>query len=380
MRETNRKEFFRVFGMTKQWGEPGFFFTSHPDTGTNPCGEISLDPVLVVDGWAREKAKTRGIDVSLGSRHTGFAFCNLTEINASKLTSLEDFLVAARAATLIGTLQATYTKFPYLGWASEVVAERDALLGVSMTGMLDAPKVACDPSFQRMAAAEVKMWNARYAERLGIRSAARATCVKPSGTVSLALGCVASGHHAHHARRYIRRVTADELERVFQEFRRVNPQMCVRKPDGKWIIEFPVEAPDGAIVKKDLSAIQFLEMVKSTQRSWVIPGTRDDGRSNGLTHNVSNTVHVKDEEWLEVAEYLWENQDFFTGVSLLPALADKMYAFAPNEEVVTKADETRWNTILASYKPVDYAAMTEDTDTTNLSSEAACAGGACAVV
>jgi ribonucleoside-triphosphate reductase len=174
-------------------------------------------------------------------------------------------------------------------------------------------------------------------------------------------------------------VTADEHEFIFQEFKKVNPHMCVRKPDGKWVIEFPVEAPAGAIVKEDLTATTFLDMVKSTQRNWVIPGTGSSVHSPGLTHNVSNTVHVKPDEWEAVADYLWDNSEFFTGVALIAATGDKDYAFAPNEEIVTEADETRWNSILAHYKPVDYAALVEVEDTTDLVGEAACAGGACAI-
>lgn len=378
--DVKREQFNRIFGMTRQWGEPGVYFVNDLDYGTNPCAEVGLYPVLIVDEWARARLAERGINVTLGARFTGFAFCNLCEINASKLTSLEDFLVVGKAAALLGTLQATYTKMPYLGWVSEMLAEREALLGVGMTGMLDAPAIACNPRYQRMVAAEILSWNRKYARELGVRPTARATLIKPSGTTSLALGCVASGHHAHHARRYFRRVVADELEFVFQVFRRVNPHMCVRKPDGKWVIEFPVEAPDGATVKADLSAVQFLEMVKSTQRNWVIPGTQSETYAPGLTHNVSNTIHVKEDEWEAVADYLWANSEFFSGVSLLPATADKMYAYAPHEEVVTEVDEARWNTILASYKPVDYAAMVETDDRTNLTGEAACAGGACTVV
>jgi intein/homing endonuclease len=378
--EVRRKQFKRIFQMTREWGEPGFYFTSNHDHGTNPCCEIGLDPVLVVDVEIKTKLAKRNIQVQIGDKYTGWAFCNLCEINAAKLTSLEDFLIAARAAALIGTLQATYTKMSYIGWVSETVAERDALLGIGMTGMLDAPHIACNASYQRMAAAEVRVWNVKYAAMLGIKPAARTTCVKPSGTTSLELGCVGSGHHPHHARRYIRRVTADELEFVFQAFRRINPHMCVRKPDGKWVIEFPVMAPDGATVKADLGAVQFLEMVKSTQRNWVLPGTGNSAYSPGLTHNVSNTAQVKPDEWEQVAEYLWDNREFFAGVSMIQSTGDKDFAFAPHEEIVTEADEVRWNAIVGNYKPVDYSALSEATDATDLSAEVACAGGACSII
>jgi len=254
------------------------------------------------------------------------------------------------------------------------------LLGIGMTGMLDAPHISCNPEYQRKVAGLVRTWNEQYAIRLGVNPAARTTCIKPSGTTSLEVGCVGSGHHAHHARRYIRRVTADELEYVFQQFRAVNPHMCVRKPDGKWVIEFPVEVTADATVKDDLSAIQFLNMVKSTQQNWVLPGTSETNASPGLNHNVSNTVTVRPEEWDEVANYLWVNRDFFTGVSLLPASGDKDYAFAPNEAIVTSADEHRWNDILTSYKPVDYTSLVEEEDSTDLAGEVACSGGVCLIV
>ena len=378
--EVKKKQFKRIFGMTRQWGEPGFYFTDDYDYGTNPCCEIGMNPRLIIDAWAQDKLLSKGVELSLGQVVTGWTFCNLCEINAAKLTNMQDYRDAAKAATIIGTLQAGYTTMPYLGAISETLAEREALLGIGMTGMLDAPQIACNPENQREIALMIKEWNAEYAAKIGIMPAARTTCVKPSGTTSLELGCVASGHHAHHARRYIRRVTADELEFVFQAFKAVNPHMCVRKPDGKWVIEFPVEAPMGATIRADIGAIEFLEMVKSTQQNWVIPGTVDETRSPGLRHNVSNTVTVRPEEWDKVSDYLWENRSFFTGVSLLASTGDKDYAFAPNEEVLTSADESRWNSILENYKPVDYTSLFEESDETDLSGEVACAGGVCMIV
>jgi ribonucleoside-diphosphate reductase alpha chain len=378
--EVKKKQFKRIFQMTQQWGEPGFYFTNNYDFGTNPCCEIGLNPILVVDDQIKTELDSQGISVEVGDTHTGWAFCNLCEINAAKFTSYEDFESAAKAATLIGTLQATYTKMPYLGWISEQLAKKEALLGIGMTGMLDAPDIACNPEYQRMVATKIKDLNVEYAARLGIRPAARTTCVKPSGTTSLELGCVGSGHHAHHARRYIRRVTADELEPIFQAFKAVNPQMCQRKPDGKWVIEFPVEAPPQAILKDDILALQFLDMVKSTQQNWVLPGTADNTVSPGLNHNVSNTVTVRPDEWADVADYLWANREFFTGVSLLASSGDKDFAFVPNEAIVTDADEKRWGDLLREYTPVNYALLVEDSDGTVLTSEPACAGGLCSII
>jgi len=377
--EVRKKQFKRIFQMTKQWGEPGFYFTNDYDYGTNPCGEIGMNPKLEVDSKLRARLKKQGVFVKVGDVYTGWAFCNLCEINAAEFTCYEDFETAAKAATLIGTLQATYTEMPYLGWVSEQLSKREALLGIGMTGMLDAPDVACNPEYQKKVALKIKKWNAEYAKRLGINSAARTTCVKPSGTTSLELGCVGSGHHAHHARRYFRRVVADELEPVFQAFKAVNPHMCVRKPDGKWVVEFPVEAPPQAIIKEDLTAVQFLDMVKSTQQNWVIPGTAEEAVSPGLNHNVSNTVTVCPEEWDGIADYLWTHRNFFTGVSLLPVSGDKDYAFSPNEAITTPANERRWNNILRKYEPVDYKSLIEIDDTTDVKMEPACAGGTCSI-
>lgn len=379
--ETKAAQFKRVFQMIREFGEPGFVFIGQPHYGTNPCAEIGLDPRLTVTAktvdWVEKRYGARFAQEMLGQTRTGWAFCNLCEINAAKLTSFEDFREAAHAATLIGTLQASYTNFPYLGWVSEAIAERDALLGIGMTGMLDAPYISCNPEYQRAIAGRIKEWNADYAAQIGINPAARTTCVKPSGTTSLELGSVGSGHHAHHARRYVRRVTADEYETVFQAFKAANPHMCVRKPDGKYVIEFPVQAPDGAIIKKDIGAIEFLEMVRSTQQNWVLPGTDDSGRSPGLNHNVSNTVNVASHEWDQVADYLWIHRDSFTGVALLPE--DPVLPFMPFEAVVTDDQERRFNELVAKYEPIDYLSIVEVEDGTDLVGEIACQGGACSI-
>lgn len=362
--EIKEKHFKRIFSMTRNFGEPGVLFVSDHGHVTNPCCEIGLDPTLV-------RAD--------GTTATGWAMCNLCEINAAKLTSFEDFAEAAWAATLIGTMQATYTDMPYLGKVTEAIVRRDALLGVGITGMQDAPHIACNSIYQRAIAERIVGWNRDWAAQLGINAAARTTCVKPSGTTSLELGNVGSGIHPHHARRYIRRVTADELEVVFQAFKDVNPHMCVRQPNGKWSIEFPVQAPDNAVLKEDLTAEQFMEIVRSTQQNWVVPGTSRPSQTPGLSHNVSNTITVRPNEWSAVADYLWRYRDSFTGVSLLPDSGDTIYAFAPFEAVITEAQERRWNELVAKYVPVDYLSMFEAEDGTALTSEAACAGGACSL-
>ena len=381
--EVNKRQFKRVFKCIKEFGEPGFVFVNDYDHGFNPCVEISLNPVLVVDDYVmatieRKRAEGQFIPkTKLGDVHTGTAFCNLTEINAAACKTPGDLYEAARMASRIGTLQAAYTSFPYLGWVSEIIAEREALIGVSMTGMKDSPLVSLDPEVQTTAAGIVVCENARFAAEIGISQAARTTCVKPAGSTSLELGCVGSGIHDHHARRYLRRVTANEHDAVFQYFKSVNPHMCVKKPNGDWVIEFPIMAPEGATVKGDTSAVEFLEIVRSTQNHWVKAGTARPDSSPGMSHNVSNTVVVKEDEWDEVAEHVWAHREDFSGISFLPATGDKDYAFAPCEEISTEADEEKWNNLLRHYKPVDYAKMVESGDNTNLAGEIACSGGAC---
>jgi ribonucleoside-triphosphate reductase len=360
--EVTERQYRRVFQFTRKFGEPGFVFVAHPDHVYNPCSEVGMDPVLVQDD---------------GSRATGWSMCNLTEMNASKFKTLKDFKHAAKAAALIGTLQAAYTSFPYLGEVTEKIVRRDALIGVGMTGMQDSPEIALNPAYQREVADLVVQINSQIAAILGIRRAARATVIKPAGTTSLALGCVGSGIHFHHAKRYIRRVTADGLEFVFQAFMKVNPHMCQKMPNGKWVVEFAVEAPEGARLKDDFSAVEFLEMVRSTQQNWVVPGTTRESRVPGLRHNVSNTVQVRDGEWSEVADFLWKHRTEFTGVSMLPATGDQIYAFAPFEAVKTEAQQRRWDDILRSYIPVDYYGLLEAEDGTALTGEASCANGSC---
>lgn len=366
--EVTLEQFRRIFKMTKNYGEPGFFFVSHWDHVCNPCAEIGLDPV-------RQNKD--------GSRSTGWAFCNLTEINAALLKTRQDFLDAARAATIIGTLQAAYTDMPYLGGVTEDIVRRDALIGVGMTGMQDAPDIALDPELQALVAERVVAWNNDIAYVLGISPAARCTTVKPSGTTTLELsdtidgGAMGSGIHFVHADKFIRRVTANEMEPPFQAFRAVNPAMCEKMPDGNWSISFPVKAGANSRIRGEYSAIEFLDMVRSTYQNWIVKGTGLESAVPGLRHNVSNTVNVRSDEWDGVCAYLYDHRDEFGAVSFLPDDGDAIYAFAPFEAVKTPEQERRWRELTAAYRPVDYLTVREDGDNTNLAGENSCAGGAC---
>lgn len=343
-------QFTRIFEMNQEFGEPGFFFTSG-DFGCNPCGEIGLNPVDQVMG------------------KTGWGFCNLTEINGAAMQSAEQFRDACRAASFIGTLQASYTDFEYLGETTKNIVRREALLGVGITGLLDNRLFTNSldgKEVLRRGAEEVKSANRYWSKRIGINPAARCTTVKPSGTLSLLLGCVGSGVHPHHARRYFRRVTANHIEAPFLFFREQNPYMCEEKPNGDWVITFPVEAPSDAVLRRDLSAIEFMDYVFHIYDAWIQPGTAQPFSSIGLTHNVSCTVTVRPDEWDAVREHAWKNRQRISAMAFLPDIGDKTYAFAPRQEVETEEDMAKWTRLIATYKPVDWSQMEEEEDGTEL--------------
>jgi len=313
--KVTKQQFFDLLHKNRQWGEPGMVWSDSTEMVVNPCSEISMYPVDIETGLS------------------GWEYCNLTEINGKLIKSKDDFTVAARAASIIGTAQAGYTDFQYLGETTEKIVRREALLGVSITGMMENPDIIFDSKTQKEMAELIKKVNSEVAIKIGINSAARCTCVKPSGTASCLLE-TSSGIHPHHARRYFRHVQANNLEEPFQFFKKINPQAIehstwsANKTDS--IISFCIEPEQQAIVKENLTAIQLLEKVKSTQQNWVIPGTRPEcSVKPWLTHNVSNTITVNDYEWDNVGEFIYENRSYFVGISLLPSCGDKDYYQAP---------------------------------------------------
>ena len=320
--ETDRSTFDRVMASVREFGEPGFVWADDRDVTYNPCVEIGLYPQI--DGVS------------------GWAFCNLCEINMGSVDSRESFREAAYAAAVLGTLQAAYTDFGYLGDTTRRITEREALLGVSMTGMMDTPEVAFDPEIQREMARHILEVNEQVASRIGINPCARATCVKPAGTTSCILG-TSSGIHPHHARRYFRRAQANDGEQVAQFFRQHNPlavERSVWDPNGTdLLVIFCIEAQETAKLKRDFRAVDLLEHVKLTKANWVDAGRREGASVlPGMSHNVSNTITVKDDEWDEVADFIFANKDHFAGVSLLPEGGDLDYPQAPFVEVLTAAE------------------------------------------
>lgn len=317
--KTTRERFMEIIESVKQFGEPGFVWADSTEIVLNPCCEIGMWPVDVLTG------------------KTGWQMCNLSEINGKLVKSKEDFCMAAVAAAIIGTLQAGYDEFEYLGEVTERIVRREALLGVSITGMMDSADVLFNPDYQKMAAELVSFTNKQLAAKMGINPAARTTCIKPSGTASCLLGC-ASGIHLHHARRYMRQVQANKMETPFLAFSGVNPHAW---EDSVWsanntdaVISFCCEVPEDAKIKADLSAVQFLDHVRLTQNNWVYYGKNPDLCTQPwLSHNVSNTINVRANEWGDVGNYIFDHQESFTAVSLLGMTGDKDYPQAPFQAV-----------------------------------------------
>ncbi len=266
------------------------------------------------------------------SNISGWQMCNLSTINGKKITNIELFKDAAIAATIISTCQAGFTKFDYLGEITEKIVRREALIGVSITGIMDNPEIILNPKIQKQIAKIVRETNKEVAAEIGVNQAARTTCLKPEGTASCLLG-TSSGIHPHHARRYIRRIQANQLEYPAKFFESRNPtavEKSVYSVGDDLILNFCIEVPDKAKTKNQIDAITLLNIVKDTYVNWV-----EEGKNHHLctqpwlSHNVSNTIHVKDSEWDTVTEYIYDNRNYFAGIALLPIHGDLDYAQAP---------------------------------------------------
>ena len=324
-------------------GEPGIYLSNDKDWGTNPCCEIGLRP---------------------------FQFCNLTEVNVSNITGQQDLEQRVRAATFIGTLQAGYTDFHYLRPVWQRTTERDALIGVSMTGIASGRVLQDDISLAD-AANVVKEENARVAEAIGINKAARTTCVKPAGTTSLTLG-TSSGIHAWHNDYYIRRIRVGKNEPIYWHLAIHHPELVEDeyfRPHDTAVISVPQRAPEGSILR-DESAFQLLRRVKKITKEWVNPGKRTG--QNG--HNVSATISLHENEWVDAGEWMWDNRHHYNGLSVLP-FNGGTYQQAPFED----CSKEKFEAMLATLADVDLTKIVEEDDNTDLKGEAACAGGACEI-
>jgi len=323
-------------------GEPGFYFTNDKDWGTNPCCEIALRP---------------------------YQFCNLVEVNASDLRSQEEYESRVKSATLIATLQAGYTDFHYLREIWRRNTEKDALIGVSMTGIASGRVLELD---MKAASGVVKQENRRVASLIGIKPASRTTCVKPAGTTSLTLG-TSSGVHAWHSNYYIRRIRVGKSEPIYMHLLLHHPELIEDeyfRPHDTAIISVPQSSPEGSITR-DESALQLLKRVRKINQQWIKPG-HNRGQN---THNVSATISIRPDEWTDVGDWMWENRDCYNGLSVLP-FSDHTYKQAPFED----CSPEKYQVLLEALKEVDLTQVVEYEDDTNLAGELACSGGSCEVV
>jgi ribonucleoside-diphosphate reductase alpha chain len=323
-------------------GEPGFFFTNDADWGLNPCAEISLRP---------------------------FQFCNLCTINAGDVDSQEDLNQRAKAAAFIGTLQASYTNFHYLRDVWKRTTEREALIGVSMTGI--ASGSVLDLNLKETANI-VKLENQRMAELLGIKAAARTTTIKPEGTASCILG-TSSGIHAWHNYYYIRRIRIGKDEAIYSYLASEHPELIEDeffKPKQQSVVSIPQKSPDNAITRQE-TALDLLSRVEKVYKEWIVPGHRKGSNRN----NVSTTVTIKPNEWKDVGQWMWSNRNSFTALSVLP-YSDHSYVQAPFED----CDQEKYEELFSKLSSIDLNKVVEFSDNTNLQDQVACSSGGCDLV
>ena len=340
---TTKEEFFSLWKKIELSGsgEPGFYFTNHPDWGTNPCCEIALRP---------------------------FQFCNLCEINVSDVETQEELNARARAAGFLGTLQAGFTDFHYLREVWKTTTEQDALIGVGMTGIASGRVARLD---LKEAADEVKRINNEVSSKIGIEFAARCTTIKPSGTSSLVLG-TSSGIHAWHNGYYLRRMRIGKNEALYVYLKDNHPELLeddlLNSKQG--IVCIPQKAPEGSILREE-NVMQLLERIKTFNVEWVRNGYRLGYNAN----NVSATVSIKDHEWEEVGKWMWKNKASYNGLSVLP-YDNGNYKQPPFEDI----DPETYEELEKSLKSINLSYVYEPDDATDLQAEAACAGGACVIV
>ena len=338
-----KKDFFAIWEKVKESGagEPGVYFTNDSEWGTNPCAEIALRP---------------------------FQFCNLCEVNVSDVETQQELNNRVVAATLIGTLQASYTNFHYLRDVWRRTTEKDALLGVGMTGIGSGRVQQFDLEATSKLAVET---NKYYATEIGVKPAARITTVKPSGTTSCVLG-TSSGVHAWHNDYYVRRIRVGKNEAIYTYLTLRHPELVhddFFKPETQAVISIPQRAPNDGILRHETS-LELLERVKDIYNRWIVPGHREGNN----THNVSCTVSVREEEWEEVGKWMWQNREYYNGIAVLPYFGGS-YKQAPFEDI----DKETFEGMFIELKEVDLSNVVEVIDNTNLTGELACAGVSCEI-
>ncbi len=340
----DEEEFFKLWKKIELSGsgEPGIYFSNDKDWGTNPCCEIAL---------------------------RSYQFCNLCEVNVSNIESQDDLNERVRVGAFIGTLQAAYTDFHYLRDIWRKTTEKDALLGVGMTGIGSGVILNYD---LKKAADLAKEENARVADIIGVNKAARVTTVKPSGTSSLVLG-TSSGIHAWHNDYYVRRIRVGKNEAIYSHLAANHPELVEDdffKPTIQAVISVPQKAPVGSILRTE-NVMDMLERTKRFNTQWVKKGHRKGANTN----NVSATVSINEGEWEAVGKWMWENRNTFNGLSVLPYFGGT-YKQAPFEDIT----EEQFNEMATHLHNIDLSKVVEFSDETALMDQAACAGGACEIV
>lgn len=323
-------------------GEPGFFFTNDKDWGCNPCAEVSLRP---------------------------FQMCNLTTINVANVTSQEDLNSRAKAAAILGTLQAGYTNFHYLREVWQKVTEKEALIGVSMTGIASGEVMKMN---LKKASNIVKKTNETFAKKMGINKAARCTVIKPEGTASLVVGS-SSGVHSWYGKHYLRRMRIGKNEPIYEYLRLNHPELVEDdyfKPLNQAIISVPQESPAGAITRNE-SALELLARVSKVYKDWIVPGHRIGHNYN----NVSTTVSIKPEEWKPVGQWMWRNRNKYTALSVLP-FDGGTYVQAPFQDI----NEEEFIKLSKTLKEIDLTRITEGGDQTAARDQLACSGNSCEIM
>jgi ribonucleoside-diphosphate reductase alpha chain len=338
------EEFFKLWKKIElsNSGEPGIYLSNDKEWGTNPCCEIALRP---------------------------FQFCNLCEVNVSNVESQEDLNERVRVGAFIGTLQAAYTDFHYLRDIWRKTTEKDALLGVGMTGIGSGAVLNYD---LKKAADLAKEENARVAEVIGINKAARVTTVKPSGTSSLVLG-TSSGIHAWHNDYYVRTIRVGKNEAIYTHLAINHPELVEDdffKPTIQAVISVPQSAPEGSIIRTE-DVMDMLERVKKFNIEWVKKGHRKGANTN----NVSATVSIKEDEWEKVGRWMWENKETFNGLSVLPYFGGS-YTQAPFQDCTKE----QFDEMVKHLHGVDLSKVIEFDDNTSLMENVACSSGQCEIV
>lgn len=379
----NEAEVEQLINFARSFGEPGVTFFKSNQFGTNPCAEIGLMPLLIKDSVGeivenitlnmlenREAFEQKGY-----MYETGWQACNLTEINMLENQTKEQFFEACRVAAMIGTLQAAYTSVGYLDSSTHYILSNEALIGVSLTGMC-SNSFAFDEDVLRKAAKIVNHTNKSFSKKLKIKSASRTTCIKPSGNTSTIAGC-SPGIHPYHSSKYIRRIRMNKQNVIWKELLKKVPFAC---EDDQFnaetgVVSFACSAPEGALTKENDSAIEHLKRVQLVYKNWVEVGSSET-RVEGLTHSVSNTCTVKDDEWNDVSSFIWNNREELKGVALLGYTGDKVYKQAPYEKVDSDNEQFYNDLLKLDYSKVDLSIVG---DGENPTLDPACSSGTCEI-